>query len=272
MDPRDDHAALVRRHGIHLSGSGELTLLFLPGLGCDQAIWQHVAPAFVHRAQVLCMDLVGFGQSDHGQWSEATHGTLEGHAADVAAVVRAFAAGRCVVVGHSVSAMLGMLADLQAPGTIVGHAMVGPSPCYLNDGDYTGGFTQDALVETARFIGSDVRSWIEAALPLQLAPTPGHPAAAELTGGVLRANPRALARMAQATLLSDLRPLLPQLKTPVLVLQSDQDMVAPMAVARYMQARLPNCRLHLIRNPGHCPHLTHPGEVIEAIGGFLDTL
>ncbi len=263
---------LQHRHNLRVLGDGPDTLLFVHGLGCDQAMWRFVAPHFEGRARVVLMDLMGFGGSRQSDWNEAQYDGLEGHARDVAAVAEAFGKGRCVVVGHSVSAMIGLLADAHAPGAISAHAMVAPSPCYLNDGAYLGGFERYVLDQTLALIEADAQAWTQAMMPLLLAPDASDPLSRELTTAFCRARPQALATLARATFLGDLRDRLAGLHKPVLVLQCDEDMVAPRGVGDFMAATLPDCVLEVIRNPGHCPHLTSPQACIDAIGRFLDQL
>lgn len=265
-------ALLQQKHNLRFSGAGADTLLFVHGLGCDQAMWRFVAPHFEGRARVVRMDLMGFGASRQSDWSEERYAGLDGHAQDVAAVAQAFGDGRCIVVGHSVSTMIGLLAHAHAPGAIAAHAMIAPSPCYLNDGDYHGGFERAVLDQTLALIETDTQAWTHAMMPLLLAPDANDPLAKEVTSSFCRARPEALARLARATFLGDLRGRLAALAQPVLVVQCDEDMVAPRAVGDFMAAALPDCTLAVIRNPGHCPHLTAPQACITALDGFLDGL
>ncbi len=265
-------ARLQHRHNLRVLGDGPDTLLFVHGLGCDQAMWRFVAPHFEGRGRVVLMDLMGFGGSQQSEWTEAQYDGLDGHARDVAAVAEVFGNGRCIVVGHSVSAMIGLLADAHAPGAIIAHAMVAPSPCYLNDGAYPGGFEQAVLDQTLALIEADAQAWTQAMMPLLLAPDASDPLSRELTSAFCRARPQALANLARATFLGDLRDRLAGLHKPVLVLQCDEDMVAPLGVGEFMAATLPDATLRVIRNPGHCPHLTRPQACIEALEDFLDAL
>lgn len=265
-------SSVFERHNVRISGDGDTALLFVHGLGCDQTMWRFVAPHFEHRARVVLMDLMGFGRSLQSAWTPQRYACLDGHARDVAAVAERIGARRCVLVGHSVSGMIGMLADLHAPWAISAHAMVSPSPCYRNEPGYAGGFEPEVLEQTLALIASDTQAWTQAMMPLLLSPTPDHPQAEELTGAFCRSHPQALVQLARATFLSDLRPWLSTLSKPVLVQQCDDDLIAPQAVGRYMADRLPDCTLQLIRNDGHCPHLTQPMACVQGLAAFLDGL
>lgn len=264
--------SLQQRHNLRFSGEGPDTLLFVHGLGCDQAMWRFVAPHFERRARVIRMDLMGFGASEQSAWDADRYAGLDGHARDIAEIARAFGNGRCVVVGHSVSTMIGLLADAHAPDAIAAHAMISPSPCYLNEGTYRGGFERAVLDQTLALIEADVEAWTQAMMPLLLAPDANDPLSKEVSTAFCRARPEALATLARATFLGDLRDRLATLHKPVMLLQCDQDMVAPRAVGEYMAAALPDCVMEVIGNQGHCPHLTHPKACIEALERFLDRL
>lgn len=263
---------LQQRHRLSISGAGADTLLFVHGLGWDQDAWRFVAPHFESRARVIGMDLVGFGASPPSAWDEVRYAGLDGHARDVAAVVRTFGRGRCIVVGHSVGAMIGLLADAHAPGAIAAHCMIGPSPCYRNEGDYPGGFAPEVLAQTLDLLDADVQAWTEAMRPLLLAPDLSDQLTRELTHTFGRARPQALIRLARAAFLGDLRDRLGHLAAPVQVVQSDEDRIAPLGVGRFMASALPDGTLAVIRNPGHCPHLTRPEACVEVLHRFLDGL
>lgn len=267
-----NEAILQQKHNLHTCGEGADTLLFVHGLGCDQGMWRFVAPHFESRARVIRMDLMGFGASLQSDWNPERYEGLDGHARDIAAVAQAFGGGRCIVVGHSVSTMIGLLADAHAPGAIAAHAMIAPSPCYLNDGGYRGGFEREVLGQTLALMEADTQAWMQAMMPLLLTPDANDPLVREMSTAFCRARPEALARLARATFMGDLRERLAAFHKPVLVVQCDEDMVAPRAVGEFMADTLPDCDLRIIRNPGHCPHLTQPQACIDALDGFLDTL
>ena len=257
------------RNNVQVAGEGPLTMVFAHGFGCDQSMWRLLAPSYAERYRVVLYDLVGSGMSDLAAYDRERHGSLQGHADDALEIVEAFAPGPVVFVGHSVSAMIGMLADLAAPGRFAAQVMVGPSPCYINDGDYVGGFTRsdiDSLLETME---SNYLGWSSTMAPAIMgAPQP--PALkAELTNSFCRTDPEIAKHFARVTFLSDNRADLPRLQTPTLILQCSDDLIAPRAVGDYLQRTLPNATLAVIDNVGHCPHLSAPGASAAAIDDFL---
>lgn len=131
--------SVQQRNNVNISGDGPITLIFAHGFGCDQNMWRFMAPHFAARFKVVLFDLVGNGNSDVSAWYPHKYSSLKGYATDLLEVVNEFAAeGPVVHVGHSVSCMIAVLAELQSPGRFDGHIMIGPSPHYLNEGDYMG--------------------------------------------------------------------------------------------------------------------------------------
>jgi sigma-B regulation protein RsbQ len=263
---------LRERNNIHVVGDGPATLVFAHGFGCDQRMWRKLAPAYAGRYRTVLFDLVGSGSSDLRAYDRARYGTLQGHADDVLEIVEAFATGPVVFVGHSVSAMIGLLANVAAPQRFAAQVMIGPSPCYLNDGDYAGGFERkdiDSLLET---LESNYLGWSSSMAPAIMG-APGQPELAEeLTNSFCRTDPEIAKHFARVTFLSDHRADLPKLQAPALILQCTDDLIAPGSVGHYMHRVLPRSTLALIDNVGHCPHLSAPGSCSTAIDGFLARL
>ena len=263
---------VLKRNNVHVSGDGRATMVFAHGFGCDQNMWRLMAPSYRDRFKVVTFDLVGSGLSDLSAYDKARYGTLHGYADDLLEIVDQVAAGPVVFVGHSVSAMIGLLADLKAPGRFAAQVMVGPSPCYINDGDYVGGFERadiDSLLET---LESNYLGWSSSMAPAIMG-APGQPElGTELTNSFCRTDPDIAKHFARVTFLSDHRADLPRLQTPTLILQCTDDIIAPQAVGEYMQRTIPKATLRLIENTGHCPHLSAPSASRAAVDDFLGAL
>ena len=263
---------LRERHNVHVAGGGPATMVFAHGFGCDQNMWRLMAPHYEDRYRTIRYDLVGSGKSDLSAYDRTRYGSLQGHADDLVEIVREFAEGPTVVVGHSVSAMIGLLAGIKAPELFQGHVMLGPSPCYINDGDYVGGFTRadiDSLLETME---GNYLGWASAMAPAIMG-APGEPELAEeLTNSFCRTDPEIAAHFARVTFLSDNRADLPALEAPVLVLQCSDDIIAPRPVGDFLSRTLPDATLRVIQNVGHCPHLSAPCESMAAMDEFLPLL
>lgn len=260
------------RNNVHVIGSGPSTLVFAHGFGCDQNMWRLVAPHYAERHRTIIYDLMGSGRSDLSAYDREKYGSLKGHADDLLEIIDAFAQGPVVFVGHSVSAMIGVLAGVAAPESISAHVMLGPSPCYLNDGDYVGGFSRgdiDSLLET---LEGNYLGWSSNMAPVIMGAPEQPELAEELTNSFCRTDPEIAAHFARVTFLSDNRADLPGLTAPALILQCSDDVIAPLAVGQYVHRVLPNSQLRIIDNVGHCPHLSQPAASIHAIDEFLQTL
>jgi sigma-B regulation protein RsbQ len=264
--------SVQQRNNVKVTGSGPATLVFAHGFGCDQNMWRLLAPAFAKRFRVVLFDLVGAGGSDLSAYDPKKYATLNGYADDVVEVVNEFGQGPVIFVGHSVSAMIGALADLKAPGRIAAHLMIGPSPCYINDGDYVGGFNRADIESLLETLESNYLGWSSTMAPAIMG-APGQPElGVELTNSFCRTDPEIAKQFARATFLSDNRADLPRLQTPVLILQCTDDLIAPVAVGQYLERTLPRATLRLIDNVGHCPHLSEPDASTRAMNEFLGTL
>jgi sigma-B regulation protein RsbQ len=260
---------LQTRNNIHVAGDGAATLLFAHGFGCDQNMWRRVAPAYAGRYRTVLFDLVGSGGSDLSAYDPAKYGTLQGYADDVLEIVDAYASGPVVFVGHSVSAMIGMLANIKSPERFAAQVMLGPSPCYINDGDYVGGFERkdiEALLDT---LESNYLGWSSTMAPAIMGAPEQPELGAELTNSFCRTDPEIAKHFARVTFTSDHRADLPRLRAPTLILQCSDDLIAPRPVGEYMHRVLPNSTLVVIENVGHCPHLSAPAPSSQAIDAFL---
>jgi sigma-B regulation protein RsbQ len=264
--------SITQRNNVQVLGAGDRTMIFAHGFGCDQNMWRFMVPRFAERFRVVTFDLVGSGQSDLAAYDKAKYAGLQGYADDLLEIAEEFASGPVLFAGHSVSAMIGMLADLKAPGTFAAHMMIGPSPCYINDEGYVGGFERqdiDSLLDT---LESNYLGWASSMAPAIMGVPEQPELGAELAASFCRTNPEIAKQFAEVTFLSDNRKDVAKLQTPTLVVQSSEDLIAPLTVGEFMQRTLPNGTLRVVANTGHCPHLSAPGASCDAIDTFLDTL
>ena len=258
-----------RRNNVHVSGDGETTVVFAHGFGCDQNMWRLVAPTFQNRFRTLTFDLVGSGNSDLSAYDRDKYGSLSGYAGDLLEIIERHATGPVIFVGHSVSAMIGLLATIEAPERFLAQVMIGPSPCYINDGDYVGGFAREDIDELLATVDSNYLGWSSAMAPAIMG-APEQPALAEeLTNSFCRTDPDIAKHFARVTFLSDHRADLPRSSVPALILQCSDDLIAPLDVGNYMHKVLPRSTLTIIDNVGHCPHLSSPSASIDAMESFL---
>jgi sigma-B regulation protein RsbQ len=217
----------------------------------------------------VLFDLVGSGSSDLSAYDPKKYSSLDGYADDLVDIARELHAGPVVVVGHSVSAMIGMLASLKAPELFGAHVMIGPSPCYINDGDYHGGFSRADIESLLETLESNYLGWSSNMAPAIMGAPDQPELGKELTNSFCRTDPEIAKQFARVTFLSDNRAQLPLLKTPTLIVQCNDDIIAPLSVGEYMKRQLPQGTLRVINNIGHCPHLSSPSQCTAAMDEFL---
>lgn len=263
--------SVLQRNNVQVAGKGP-PMVFVHGFGCDQAMWRLLAPHFAETHTCILLDLVGSGRSDLSAYDPRKYASLHGYASDLCEVLAAVTTAPAICVGHSVSAMIGLLANLQCPDQFAAQVMVGPSPCYINDGDYVGGFERadiDSLLET---LESNYLGWSSTMAPAIMGAPDQPELAVELTNSFCRTDPEIARQFARVTFLSDHRADLLRLQAPTLVLQCSDDLIAPRAVGEYLQRSIPNCTLRIIENVGHCPHLSAPSASADAMEQFLRSL
>jgi len=270
MVPMDFLETVTRRNNVRLSGRAEgQAIVFAHGFGCDQNMWRFVAPAFEKDYRVVLFDHVGAGHSDLAAYSRAKYDSLQGYADDVLDLCRALDLRRPIFVGHSVSAMIGVLAALKEPDRFDRLVLVGPSPRYINDGDYVGGFTREDIEGLLESLDSNYLGWSSAMAPVIMGNPERPELGTELTNSFCRTDPQIASHFARVTFLSDNRADLPKVKTRSLILQCADDAIAPAAVGEYVHERMPDTVLVRMKATGHCPNLSAPEETIAAIKAFL---
>lgn len=263
---------VIRRNNVQVKGKGRQTMIFAHGFGCDHNMWRHVAPAFEGDYQVVLFDNVGAGASDLSAFDQQKYSTLHGYARDVNEILHAVGAENAVFVGHSVSAMVGILACIEEPALFDRLVLVGPSPSYINDGDYVGGFNHEDIEQMLDFLDTNYLGWSSAMAPAIMGNPDRPDLAGELENSFCRTDPRIAGHFARTTFLSDHRADLPKLRKPSLILQCSDDVIAPDTVGRYMQALLANSTFVQLQATGHCPNLSAPEETIREIRAFLGLL
>jgi sigma-B regulation protein RsbQ len=262
-------SAVLTRHNVKVLGHGEQPMLFAHGYGCDQNMWRFITPAFEDRYKVVLFDHVGHGQSDAGSFDPTQYASLDGYADDVLAICRELNLTDVIFVGHSVSAMIGVLAAIREPERFDRLVLIGPSPRYINDGDYVGGFKPEDIEGLLDFLDSNHLGWSSTMAPVIMGNPDRPELGEELTNSFCRTDPEIAKHFARVTFLSDNRADLSMVRTRALILQCSKDAIAPEAVGRYMHQSLPGSEFILMKATGHCPNLSAPEETIAAIEAFL---
>ncbi|HEV7212393.1 MAG TPA: alpha/beta hydrolase [Blastococcus sp.] len=244
-------------------------IVFAHGFGCDQEMWRFVAPDFEVDHRVVLFDHVGSGGSDLSAYDSRKYGTLQGYAADLVEILRELDLRDVVLVGHSVSAMIGVLAYRQAPELFGALVMVGPNPRYVDEGDYVGGFSRADIGGLLDALDSNHLGWSAQMAPVIMGNPERPELGEELTNSFCRTDPDIAREFARVTFLSDNRADLAAVAVPTLVLQCTADAIAPDIVGEYVHEHVPGSVLVHLRATGHCPNLSAPEETTAAIRTFL---
>ena len=266
---RRDRMDLQHRNNVTVLGDGQATLIFSHGFGCDQTMWNYLYPHFTSRFRIVMYDLVGAGQSDLAAYSREKYSSLTGYAQDLNEIIERYAVGPVILVGHSVSAMIGALADRLTPGRIAGHVMVGPSPCYIDSGDYVGGFKLEDIHSLLDTLDSNYLGWSSTIAPLIMGNPERPQLGDELTASFCATDPKIAKEFAKVTFFADCRDELKELTVPSLTIQCSSDILAPIAVGNYIHTHTPLNTLTVLEATGHCPHLSAPDDTIDAIYNYI---
>src|SRR3954463_4359643 len=238
---------ILRRNNVKVSGpEGRQAIVFAHGFGCDQNMWRFVAPAFADPYRTVLFDHVGAGGSDLSAYHRSRYGSLQGYARDLLEICRELGLRDAVFVGHSVSAMIGVLAAGTEPDVFESLVLVGPSPRYIDDGEYAGGFSREDVEDLLESLDSNYLGWSSAMAPVIMGNPDRPELGAELTNSFCRTDPEIARHFARVTFLSDNRSDIANVTIPTLVLQCSNDAIAPVAVGRYVHETMPDSTLVLL--------------------------
>ena len=260
----------TERNAVTVTGQADgQPIMFAHGYGCDQNMWRFVAPAFVATHRVVLFDHVGAGRSELGAYDDQRYSTLDGYAEDILEIIDELELQDVIFVGHSVSAMIGVLAANRRPGHFAKLVLVGPSPRYLNDGDYVGGFDAGDIEAMLESLDSNYLGWSRTMAPVIMGNPERPELGVELTNSFCATDPEIARKFAHVTFTSDNRDDLGKVRVPALILQCADDVIAPAVVGDFVHEHLPGSTLVAMNATGHCPNLSAPAETIAAIREFL---
>lgn len=260
---------VLGRNNVNVTGAGARTMMFAHGFGCDQNMWREVAGTFENEFRVILFDHVGAGRSDLAAYDPTKYAKLDGYARDVVEIGHALGVGDAIFVGHSVSAMIGALAAIAAPGMFSKLVMVGPSPRYINDGSYIGGFSAEQIEELLQFLTENHLGWSAAMAPAIMGNADRPELGDTLTTSFCASDPKIAREFARVIFFSDNREDLARLDVPTLILQCREDIIAPQQVGEWVRGAVRNSKYILLDATGHCPNLSAPQEVTAAIRAFV---
>jgi sigma-B regulation protein RsbQ len=262
---------VISRNNIKMWGQGSKTIMFAHGFGCDQNMWRFITPAFENDYRIVVFDYVGAGKSELSAYNNQRYADLNGYAQDVLDICEALELNQVSFVGHSVSSMIGILAAIKRP-YFSNLILIGPSPCYINENGYTGGFSRKDIEELLDTMDKNYIGWANYLAPA-IMKNPDRPElGSELAESFCSTDPKIARQFASATFLSDNRKDLAKVNTPSLIMQCSDDLIAPLEVGDYLHANLKSSTLKVLKATGHCPHMSHPEETITVIREYLDQM
>ena len=261
---------VLRRNNVKVFGRGTQPMLFAHGFGCDQNMWRYITPAFEDDYRIVLFDYVGSGKSDLAAYDAARYSSLEGYAEDVLDVCHALDLTDVVFVGHSVSSMIGVIAANREPERFAQLVMLGPSPRYVNDApDYVGGFERADLEGLIEMMDRNFIGWANFLAPVIMKNPERPELGSELEASFCSTDPIIARHFAEATFFADNREDAARSRVPSLIVQCADDSIAPVSVGEHLRRSMPNSTYRLLEVTGHCPHMSHPEETIEAIREYL---
>lgn len=261
--------SVLKRNNVQITGTGERAMVFAHGFGCDQNMWRMVAPAFEADFRTVLFDQVGSGASDLSAYSPQKYGSLRGYSDDLLEIGLELGLRDAVFVGHSVSAMIGVLASLADPLLFFDLVLVGPSPRYIDDGAYHGGFAASDIDELLESLADNHPGWSTMMAPIIMGNPDRPELGEELTNSFCRTDPAIAKEFARVTFTSDNRADLASVTARTLILQCRDDVIAPREVGEYVRDQIPGSQMVLLDATGHCPNLSAPRDVIAAIRAFV---
>jgi sigma-B regulation protein RsbQ len=263
------HPEVLRRHNVRVIGHGKPPLLLCNGFGCNQGIWHYLTTALAVQHQVILFDYVGSGESDLAAYNPQKYNTMAAYAQDVVAICQALDLREATIVGHSVGATIAMLTAIAAPQHFTNVVLLAPSPYYLNEPDYYGGFNRADMLQVLATMDQDYRGWTTAFADLLMGPTNASSLGEELARAFCETDSTIAKQFARVAFLSDNRADVVRLSLPTLVVQCTDDVAGPPEVGAYLLRHLPHAQLVTLATTGHCPHLSAPLETLAAMQAFV---
>lgn len=261
---------VLQRYNVRVQGQGAQTLLFCNGLGCSQGIWQYLTPRLGTRYQLVLFDYPGTGNAQPDAYDAQRHSTLDGYAEDIVAICGALKLQQVILVGHSVGASIALLTALQMPALVSSVMLLAPSPCYLNEPGYYGGFERVDIEHLLTLMEQDYDGWASLLASLLIGTQNPATLGEQLSGFFCQADHQITKNFARLTFYADVRAYLSAVRMPTLILQCKQDVAAPEEVGDYLLQHLPQGVLVTMQATGHCPHLSAPLETLAAMEMFLE--
>lgn len=261
---------VLSRNNVNVLGRGDQVIVFGHGLACDQRVWNNIISDFTDDYKVVLYDYVGAGNSDLSFFNLDRYSSLSGYALDLMEILESLNVKDVIFVGHSVSAMVGVLASIKKPDLFSKLILVGSSPRYLNSADaYIGGFEQSDIDELIDLMEVNFNGWATLAASMFMN-NPDRLALSENLSKAFKKEDAVIVKnFAEVVFLSDHRKDLPQVSVPSLIMQCSEDSIVPLETAKYLHKNLKGSELVVMKATGHYPQLSYPKETVEVIKDYL---
>lgn len=263
--------SIQKRNNVHIIGNGDQVIMFAHGFGCDQNMWRFITPAFQEEYKIVLFDYVGCGKSDWSAYNVEKYSTLNGYAFDILDICEELELNDVIFVGHSVSSMIGILAANHQPERFKSLLLIGPSACYIDDGDYKGGFSKADLTGLLDTMDNNYVGWANFLAPVIMKNADRPELTKELQDSFCATDPQIARKFAEATFFSDNRKDISKVSVPIFIMQCSDDAIAPDMVGEYLHKNIQGSKFVKMKATGHCPHMSHPEETIELITDFLES-
>lgn len=263
---------VIERNNVTVLGQGEKTMMLAHGFGSNQSMFRYMAPLFEKEYRLVLFDYVGSGKSDIESYDSTKYSSLQGYVQDVFDIIDELRLENIIFVGHSISAMIGMLASIERPDAFDKLVMIGPSSRYLNDSDgYYGGFEKSDIIELLDMMEMNFVGWASYMAPMVMDGSQDPQLTKELEESFVSTAPRVAREFAEVTFFSDYRSSLSKVTIPTLIIQCSNDSVVPIQAGEYLHKHLKNSTFYLMEANGHYPHISQPKETGKIIAEFLQS-
>ncbi|KAI4380688.1 hypothetical protein MLD38_006851 [Melastoma candidum] len=256
-------------------GTGTETLVLGHGFGVDQSIWDKIFPSLVGRYRVVLFDWFFSGTvKDPNLFDPKKYCSYYPYAEDLISLLDEMGLKNVILIGHSMSAMIGCIASVKRPELFEKLVLVLASPRYLNTEDYEGGFDAAAVDGMIASIESDYNLWATS-FPHAVVDAKDPASVSRFSEYLLKMRPEIVPSLVRDIYYADYRDVLENVTAPCALVQVEKDIVVPTSVAHFMQEKIGGGKskmettLEMIKGVGHFPMLTEHEELLGALGRIL---
>ena len=243
-------------------GSGP-DLVLIHGWGLHSGVWAPLIPVLSRHYCLHLIDLPGHGNSGpcvagDSSWLQLLHESTP---------------ERAIWLGWSLGGLLTLQMAQQHPTKIDKAIVVACSPRFLQSADWTSAMTEQTLQKFINDLRTDYMATVQRFLLLQIGVEQKSRDTIRQLQDMVRQGPSpdplALAQGLLMLHQQDMRSVLAQIKTPMLVVQGSRDRLVPSAAGEYLSDHLAHGRLCMIDQAGHAPFLSHPDIFVQHIQDFI---